>query len=161
MTAAAMVPPKSPRATLGEIPACAAFDRATSTSVELATMASRKSRANHGTFLFLDADDVLLPHAFETMSTHLDAHPEAGAAYNLHRLIDDNDLPLTSDDEPPSGTMRFEPILFGCLGARPIPLEQPETPLTALASYHQAYPSCTYFRREAFERAGLGSRVRR
>ena len=104
--------------------------------------------------LFLDADDVLLPHAFETMSTHLDAHPEAGAAYNLHRLIDDNDFPLTSDDAPPSGTMRFEPILFGCLGARPIPLEQPETPLTALASYHQAYPSCTYFRREAFERAG-------
>jgi glycosyltransferase involved in cell wall biosynthesis len=104
--------------------------------------------------LFLDADDVLLPQAFETMSAHLDDYPEAGAAYNLHRLIDDHDLPLTSDDDPPSGTMRFEPILFGCLGARPIPIDQADTPLTALASYHQAYPSCTYFRREAFERAG-------
>ena len=69
--------------------------------------------------LFLDADDVLLPHAFETMSTHLDAHPEAGAAYNLHRLIDDNDLPLTSDDDPPSGTMRFEPIFLAAWARDP------------------------------------------
>ena len=104
--------------------------------------------------LFLDADDLLLPQAFATMIRYLDDHPNVGAAYNLYRTIDANDRPLMNSADSALGALRFEPSMLGCFGCKKLPPAQASTPITALASYHQALPSCTYFRRDTFEAAG-------
>ena len=105
--------------------------------------------------LFLDADDLLEPHTFATMVAYLEKHERVGAAYHLFRTIDAADVPLTLPTDVPPGMLRFEPRFFGFLGRRSILPSRAETPFCALASYHQAIPSCTFFRRAVFERAGL------
>lgn len=104
--------------------------------------------------LFLDADDLLPSQAVSTMTSHLDRHPNVGAAYGLFRCIDATDRPLAAMTEVQPGSIRFEPVLFGCLGARRVPPGQMRCSIASLKAMHQAIPSCTYFRRLMFERAG-------
>lgn len=104
--------------------------------------------------LFLDADDVIMPQAFQKMIAHLEQHPDAGAAYNLCLMIDAQDRPLSPDGAALAGALRFEPTLFGCIGVQRVPVGRFQSSIASLVSFHQAVPSCTYFRRSAFERAG-------
>lgn len=101
-------------------------------------------------FLFLDADDTLEPNALETMTHHLNAHPEVGVAYCAYRKMDGDDNLLDLDD----GTGVSRRFVPAGLGIRALPPGQFETPFVTLMSYYDAIPSVTMYRRTIYEVSG-------
>lgn len=97
---------------------------------------------------FLDADDTVQENFLEVMTAYLDSHPEVGLAYCGYELIDEHDRPIETR-EGQRFAERFVPATFLM---RRLPEEVAETPLEALASYHDAIPSTCLIRRAIFER---------
>jgi glycosyltransferase involved in cell wall biosynthesis len=96
--------------------------------------------------VFLDADDELEPDFLGVMSRYLDEHPDAGMVYAACSTIDEDGRVIVPLAElPPRYVARG-------LRTVVIPEHQPETPLEALISRHEAVPSASMLRRETFER---------
>jgi glycosyltransferase involved in cell wall biosynthesis len=99
-------------------------------------------------YVFLDADDLLMPTYLEVMAGHMDAHREVGLAYCGYLAIGDDDVLLQGQER---GRLPDRFVPRG-LSLRRIPHDQAETPLEAMASYHEAIPSVCIVRRSVFER---------
>jgi glycosyltransferase involved in cell wall biosynthesis len=93
--------------------------------------------------VFLDADDLLDPSFLETLSLHLDAHPDVGVAYCSQVDIDERGQVLREPSIKPR---------YVRAGRRIRMLEPDEhlTPLDALVSRFEAIPSTCMFRRSAY-----------
>jgi glycosyltransferase involved in cell wall biosynthesis len=95
--------------------------------------------------LFLDADDVLEPHALDTLASYLDANPAAAVVYGISTLIDEHGAVLGREPY----LHRWEP--FGP-GRRRLPDNEPRTSLASVYARFQLLPSGSLIRRSAFER---------
>jgi glycosyltransferase involved in cell wall biosynthesis len=104
--------------------------------------------------LFLDADDVLLPQTLEILADYLTRNSQVGLVYGAFRCIDENDRILTGEEYDWAMPRRYEPALLQCLGVREVPFQSGRVPLSSLASYHLALPSCCLMRKDAFLDAG-------
>jgi len=98
--------------------------------------------------LFLDADDMLEPHAIETMLAYLDAHKDVGLAYCSLRPVDHLDQDLHVPEFAESWHVRYAPTPDG-LG--PLAADQAETPLSSLVASFRALPSTAFIRRSAYQ----------
>jgi glycosyltransferase involved in cell wall biosynthesis len=103
---------------------------------------------------FLDADDVLLPQALETLVDYIARQPEAGLVYCAFRCVDENDQILVGDEYDWAEPRRYEPTLIDCLGVRHMPFQSGPVPISSLSGYHLALPSCSLIKRHAFEAVG-------
>lgn len=104
--------------------------------------------------LFLDADDFLLPKALEILADYLTRNSQVGLVYCAFRCIDENDCILMGEEYDWALPRRYQPTLVQCLGIRDLPFQSGCVPLSSLASYHLALPSCSLVRKNAFVAAG-------
>ncbi|MFA5956107.1 glycosyltransferase family A protein [Hyphomicrobium sp.] len=95
--------------------------------------------------LFLDADDVLLPDALQTMVVHLNEHPVAALCYSVPLLIDEDGTSLGIDQD----RVRWASTRYG---RRKIADSELETPLEAIWSRFRAIPSSSLIRCSAFRK---------
>ena len=103
--------------------------------------------------VFLDADDTLEPRFLSTLASHLEAHPAIGLVYGTCVHIDAAGNRLEPQPQTPR---RYVPV---GLRVREVHAHEPETPLAALVSGHEAIPSATMLRRSVFERTRGWRRV--
>ena len=106
-----------------------------------------RSSAASEYLLFLDADDMLEPHALETMLEYLDSHRQVGLAYCSLRPVDHLDQDLHVPEFGESWHVRYAPTRDG---VRPLAADQPETPLSSLIASFRALPSTAFIRRSTF-----------
>jgi glycosyltransferase involved in cell wall biosynthesis len=92
--------------------------------------------------LFLDADDCLKPEMLETLTSHLDRHPDVGLVYSNFININANGDEIETIHFPRYVATRF--------GLRVLPEDQPETPFLSLLATG-ALPSATVMRRSIYE----------
>ena len=95
--------------------------------------------------MFLDADDLLEPHALDALVSYIEAHPPASVAYAISTLIDEHGAPLGREPYQ----HRWEP--FGP-GRRRIGENEPRTSLASVYARFQLLPSGSLIRRSSFER---------
>ena len=95
--------------------------------------------------LFLDADDLLEPHALGILVSYMESNRRAVATYAISTLIDEHGELMGREPY----TKRWEPY---CLGRRAIPEHEPRMPLASVYARFQLLPSGTLIRRSAFER---------
>ena len=98
---------------------------------------------------FLDADDVLEPHALSTLSAYLDAHPEVGVAYGTFSIIDSDGLTLAPPEASEWWPRRYIPTRRGI---RALDRRAADAPLSTLVACYQALPSATLVRRSVLVR---------
>ncbi len=111
---------------------------------------ARHASANSTYLFFLDADDVLLPEALDTMRTYLDDHSEVGLVGCQIRRIDSEGDPVTFSTTMNHRT-RWAP---GWLGIPyDLPPSQAETPFVVFFCGSGQGPYAMY-RRSTFEQAG-------
>lgn len=101
--------------------------------------------------LFLDADDMLEPHAIETMLAYLDGHKDVGLAYCSLRPVNHLDEDLHVPEFGESWQVRYVPTPDG---VRPLAADHPETPLPSLVASFRALPSTAFIRRSVFQATG-------
>jgi glycosyltransferase involved in cell wall biosynthesis len=97
--------------------------------------------------MFLDSDDLLEHDAIARLSSHLGAHPRAGAVYARATLIDESGASLGPDPD----IVRWVP---GALCPRRLTTQVAATPLDSVYSRFRALPSATMLRASVFERTG-------
>jgi glycosyltransferase involved in cell wall biosynthesis len=97
---------------------------------------------------FLDADDCLEPEAIQVAIDYLDRHQDVGIVYFAVEVVDAAGV-VQPDKDGYSPAHRYVPRF---LGARRLPLEQPETPFHSLFAYYLAIPSVCCMRRSVYER---------
>ena len=95
--------------------------------------------------LFLDADDLLEPHALSTLVSYMESNPQVVATYTTSNLIDEHSVLMGRE---PYQT-RWKPFR---LGRRAIPEHEPRMSLASVYARFQLLPSGTLIRRSAFER---------
>jgi glycosyltransferase involved in cell wall biosynthesis len=93
--------------------------------------------------LFLDGDDVLLPHALQDMVAYLRRHPGVTMCYSIPMLIDAGGAMLGIDTDQ----VRWAATPFG---RRRLADDEADTPLEALWAHFRAMPSACLLRRSAF-----------
>jgi glycosyltransferase involved in cell wall biosynthesis len=96
--------------------------------------------------MFLDADDYLAPDFLSTLVEHLEQNPAVGLVYCAWTLVEQDGSPV---DEHPDLPPRY--VRDG-LRIRELAPDDPETPLDALVSRHEAIPSTAVLRRSVFDR---------
>ncbi len=96
--------------------------------------------------MFLDADDYLAPTFLSTLVGHLEGNPEVGLVYCAWTLVEQDGSPV---DDHPGLPPRY--VRDG-LRIRELAPDDPETPLDALMSRHEAIPSTAVLRRSVFDR---------
>ena len=94
--------------------------------------------------MFLDADDVLLPNALETMVAHMEANRSTAMCYSVPIIIDGAGEVLGVDRDQ----VRWARTT---LGRRRMKDTEVETPLEAIWSHFRAMPSACLVRRTAYE----------
>jgi len=96
--------------------------------------------------MFLDADDYLAPNCLSTLVDHLEANPAVGLVYCAWTLVEQDGSRV---DQPPGFPPRY---LRHGLRIRELTPNEPDTPLDALVSRHEAIPSTAVLRRSVFDR---------
>lgn len=101
--------------------------------------------------IFMDGDDVWLPHALETLRQELRQHPQAIGAHGLAQAVDEHGAPMPDEDFTSFGRRRL-----GLQGRRIRlwPKEEPTRFETVLWSNHVFPPGLILARRSAYEKAG-------
>jgi len=97
--------------------------------------------------LFLDADDILEPHALSTLLRYLEQHPQVGLVYGTFSVIEsagDTIFPAEASKWWPN---RYVPARFGI---RELDRLAPDVPIATLVSSHRILPSATLLRRSIF-----------
>jgi glycosyltransferase involved in cell wall biosynthesis len=96
--------------------------------------------------MFLDADDYLAPNCLSTLVDHLEASPGVGLVYCAWALVEQDGSPV---EQAPGFAPRY--VRDG-LRIRELSPNDPDTPLDALVSRHEAIPSTAVLRRSVFDR---------
>ena len=99
--------------------------------------------------MFLDADDILEPHALSTLLGYLEQHPQVGLVYGTFSVIDsagDTIFPAEASEWWPN---RYVPAGFRL---RELDRLAPDAPLATLVSCNRALQGATLLRRSVFAR---------
>jgi glycosyltransferase involved in cell wall biosynthesis len=96
--------------------------------------------------MFLDADDFLAPTCLATLVDHLERNPGVGLVYCAWTLVEQDGSPVAEHPGLPPRYVRDG------LRIRELAPHDPETPLDALVSRHEAIPSTAVLRRSVFDR---------
>jgi glycosyltransferase involved in cell wall biosynthesis len=96
--------------------------------------------------MFLDADDFLAPTCLATLVDHLERNPGVGLVYCAWTLVEQDGSPVAEHPGLPPRYVRDG------IRIRELAPDDPETPLDALVSRHEAIPSTAVLRRSVFDR---------